>query len=181
MSLLKLFILFVKIGAILLGGGYVILPILKSEFVEKHQLISEEDLINYFAISQSLPGIIAANISIFVGYKLFNLKGAIIAVLGIVFTPFWTIVLLASILSKITHTEIAQGVFWGIGIGVIVLLFSATKEIWQKSIIDAFSFLLFLFALLALTFSTISPAIIIISSAIMGIVYKIIIKKEGKC
>ena len=83
MSLLRLFLLFVKIGAILLGGGYVILPVMKAEFVEKNKLISEDDLIDYFAISQSLPGIIAANISIFVGYKLRRTIGAIIAVIGV--------------------------------------------------------------------------------------------------
>ena len=106
MSLFRLFLLFVKIGAILLGGGYVILPVMKSEFVEKHKLISEDDLINYFAISQSLPGIIAANISIFVGYKLRRTIGAIAAVIGVTFAPFWSIVLLASIISKYLHTDI---------------------------------------------------------------------------
>ena len=70
MSLFKLFLIFVKIGAILLGGGYVILPIMTSEFVDKRNLVSHDDLINYFALAQSLPGIIAANISMFIGYKL---------------------------------------------------------------------------------------------------------------
>ena len=78
-SLTKLFIIFVKIGAILLGGGYVILPILINEFVEKRKLISHDDLIDYFALSQSLPGIIAANISMFIGYKLRGIIGLLIA------------------------------------------------------------------------------------------------------
>ena len=69
-SIFKLFLLFTKVGAILLGGGYVILPILMNEFVEKRNLIKHDDLIDYFALSQSLPGIIAANISMFIGYKL---------------------------------------------------------------------------------------------------------------
>ena len=66
-SLLKLYLIFLKIGAILLGGGYVILPILMNEFVEKRNLVSKDELVDYFALSQSLPGIIAANISMFVG------------------------------------------------------------------------------------------------------------------
>ena len=65
MSLFKLFLIYVKIGAILLGGGYVILPIMTSEFVDKRNLISHDDLIDYFALAQSLPGIIAANTAIF--------------------------------------------------------------------------------------------------------------------
>ena len=63
-SLFKLFLLFTKVGAILLGGGYIILPILMNEFVEKRNLIKHDDLIDYFALSQSLPGIIAANVDI---------------------------------------------------------------------------------------------------------------------
>ncbi len=85
MSLFKLFLIFVKIGAILLGGGYVILPIMTSEFVEKKNLITHDDMIDYFALSQSLPGIIAANISMFIGYKLRGKWGAITAMIGITF------------------------------------------------------------------------------------------------
>ena len=69
MPLLKLFLIFVKIGAILLGGGYVILPILQNEFTDKHKIISQNDLVEYFALAQSLPGIVAANISMFIGYR----------------------------------------------------------------------------------------------------------------
>lgn len=93
MSLFKLFLIFVKIGAILLGGGYVILPIMTSEFVDKRNLVSHDDLINYFALAQSLPGIIAANISMFIGYKLKGKWGAVAAMIGVTFVPFWCIVL----------------------------------------------------------------------------------------
>lgn len=180
MSLIKLFILFTKIGAILLGGGYVILPILKSEFVDKYKLISEEELIDYFAISQSLPGIIAVNISIFVGYKLYKIAGAIFAVLGMMFAPFWTIVLLASLIAKFVTSTPMQGIFWGVGIGVIVLLISATREIWNKAIVDKFSLSLFLLMVILLVYLNLSPIIVIVSSAILGILYKSLIRKlEG--
>ena len=176
-SLAKLFLIFVKIGTILLGGGYVILPILRAEFVEKYKLITEEELVEYFAISQSLPGIIAANISIFVGYKLHRTLGAIIACLGINFSPFLCIVLLATVISAFVNEPAMQGLFWGIGIGVLVLLISAIKEMWTKSITDWFSFLIFTIALITLLKTSISPAIIIIISAIAGIVYKTITRK----
>ena len=93
-SFLNLFLIFVKIGAILLGGGYVILPILTNEFVEKRKLVNHDELLDYFALSQSLPGIIAANISMFVGYKLRGKIGAIIAMLGVITVPFIIIILL---------------------------------------------------------------------------------------
>ena len=98
-SLWNIFLIFAKIGAIALGGGYVILPIVQNELVEKRKLITKEDLLDYFAFSQSLPGIIAANISMFSGYKLRGKSGAVVAMLGVIFVPFITIVLLASMLA----------------------------------------------------------------------------------
>ena len=171
-SLAKLFLIFVKIGTILLGGGYVILPILRAEFVEKYKLITEEELVEYFAISQSLPGIIAANISIFVGYKLHRTLGAIVARLGVNLSPFLCIVLLATLISTFVDAAIMQGLFWGIGIGVIILLISATKEMWSKSVTDKFSLLLFSVALFTLLTTSISPVIVVIFSAISGILFK---------
>ena len=88
MSLFSLFLVFVKIGAILLGGGYVILPIMTSEFVDKRKLVSHDDIIDYFALAQSLPGIIAANMSMFIGYKLRGKLGTIVAMIGVTFIPF---------------------------------------------------------------------------------------------
>ena len=122
MSLFKLFLIFVKIGAILLGGGYVILPIMTSEFVDKRNLVSHDDLINYFALAQSLPGIIAANISMFIGYKLKGKWGAVAAMAGVTFVPFWCIVLLASVLGALTNNSYVQGALWGVGISVIALI-----------------------------------------------------------
>ncbi len=172
MSLFRLFLLFVKIGAILLGGGYVILPVMKAEFVEKNKLISEDDLVDYFAISQSLPGIIAANISIFVGYKLRRTIGAIVAVIGVTFAPFWSIVLLASLIGRYLHTTVMQGIFWGVGIGVMVLMISATREMWAKAFEDKFAYLIFAAGLGVMLFTKISPVWVVISSAVIGVIYK---------
>jgi len=103
-SLLKLFLIFVKIGAILLGGGYIILPIIQSEFAEKRKLVTQDELVNYFALSQSLPGIIAANMTMFIGYKLRGKSGALIAMFGVIFVPFLCIILLASVLGRFVNT-----------------------------------------------------------------------------
>ena len=86
-SLKELYFLFVKIGAILLGGGYVILPIILAEFTQKRNLLKHSDVIDYFALAQSLPGIIAANISMFIGYKLKGKLGAVVAMFGIITVP----------------------------------------------------------------------------------------------
>ena len=160
MSLIELFLIFTKIGALLLGGGYVILPLLTSEFVEKRSLISHDDLIDYFAISQSLPGLIAANISMFIGYKLRGKWGAIVAMFGITFVPFLCIVLLASILGSLTGNSYVQGALWGVGVAVIALIMLTVREMWQKSTRDLFFYIIFVLALLGLIFIKLSALIV---------------------
>lgn len=168
----NIFLTFLKAGTILLGGGYIILPILQDELVSKRNWITSEELTDYYAISQSLPGLIAINISILVGYKLKGKTGAIAAVLGITFSAFWAIVILASVLTKLTMNPYIQSAFWGIGVAVVVLIISAVREMWDKAIKDFNSFILYLIVLFVMLFTKISPAYLIISSVFLGIVYK---------
>jgi chromate transporter len=162
----------VKIGAILLGGGYVILPIMTSEFVDKRNLVTHEDMIDYFALSQSLPGIIAANMSMFIGYKLKGKFGAIIAMIGVTFVPFWSIVLLASILGKLVNNNFVQGALWGVGVAVIALIMLTVREMWQKSNRNDYFYSIFILTLLALLIFKISPIQAILLFTIIGVLYK---------
>jgi chromate transporter len=171
-SLFKLFLIFVKIGAILLGGGYVILPILINEFVERRNLISQDELLNYFALSQSLPGIIAANISMFVGYKLQGKRGALIAVLGIITVPFLIIASLASIIENLTENIYIRGVFWGVGVAVIALIMLTVKEMWQKANKNLYFYIIFIASLFSLILLEFSPIKTILIFIIIGVIYK---------
>lgn len=172
MSLFKLFLIFVKIGAILLGGGYVILPIMTSEFVDKRNLVSHDDIVNYFALSQSLPGIVAANISMFVGYKLRGKWGALAAMFGVTFIPFWSIVLLASILGSFINNNYVQGALWGVGVAIVALIMLTVSEMWQKSNRNAFFYVIFVLALLTLLIFNISPIQTILLFSVLGVAYK---------
>lgn len=172
MSLFKLFLIFVKIGAILLGGGYVILPIMTSEFVEKRNLVTHDDMIDYFALSQSLPGIIAANISMFIGYKLRGKWGAIAAMIGVTFVPFWCIVLLASVLSSLVNNSYVQGALWGVGVAVIALIMLTVREMWQKSNKNLYFYTVFILTLGALLVFKLSPIQAIIIFTVLGVLYK---------
>ena len=180
-SLLKLYLIFVKIGAILLGGGYVILPILTSEFAEKRNLVSGDEIVDYFAISQSLPGIIAANISMFIGYKLKGITGSIVAMLGVITVPFLCIVLLASVLGTLTENSYVQSIFWGVGVAVIALIILTVREMWQKSIKNVFFYTIFLLALIALLYIEFSPIKTILVFTPLGVLYKFFLaRKEAK-
>lgn len=172
MSLLKLYLLFFKIGLILIGGGYVVLPILKQELVKNRNLLSEDELVDYYAISQSLPGLIAINVSLFIGYKLKNKLGALVSVLGMITAPYFIIVLLATILAKVVESSLAKSILYGVEFGVIILIFSSFIEMWGKSIKNVYFFLLFCFYLALILRFNINPVIVIILSILIGLIFK---------
>ena len=171
--LLDIFTAFLKSGLILLGGGYIILPILQSEIVDKRGWITSEELTDYYAISQSLPGLIAINISILVGYKLRGKWGALAGVSGITFFAFWAIVILSSILESLTSNIFVQGAFLGISIAVVVLIISAVREMWNKAVNGIDSIILFCIAFLIMYKTNISPALVILFSIPTGIIWNI--------
>ena len=168
----SIFKTFFKIGTLLLGGGYVILPLLTSELSEKKNWISADKLCEYYAISTSLPGIIAANTAIFAGKKLLGTKGAIAAITGITLPAFVVIILIASVLSELIHFESIGYIFWGVGIGVIALLFFAVKEMWSKCITDKFTGIIYTLCLLLALWDKVSPAIIVIIALLTGISFE---------
>lgn len=116
--------------------------------------------------------IIAANTAIFTGRKLLGTKGAVAATVGMVLPAFLAIVLLATILSEIINLPTTQHIFWGVGIGVIVLLFLAVKEMWKKSVNDKFSLTVYIVCtILALT-RKVPLALIIIGALVCGITWQ---------
>ena len=172
-SFFNIFKAFFKVGTILLGGGYVILPLLTSELVDKRKWITSDELVEYFALSTSLPGVIAVNISVFTGNKLLGFKGALAAISGVILPAFLAIVVLARILSEFVNYSHTQYLFWGVGIGVIVLLFMAVKEMWSKTLTDKFSTIIYIICFLLSLNKKISPALIITGAGICGIVHEV--------
>ena len=177
-SLFNIYKTFFKVGMLLLGGGYVILPLLQSELVEKKNWITSDEVAEYYALSQSIPGLIAANISIFTGYKLKGIAGALAAISGVITPAFLAIVLLAKFLEEIIKYDFVQGIFWGVGIGVLVLIYLAVKEIWNKSVFDKYTFgIFFTVFILSLCFK-ISPAILVILAVLAGVILQVLRDKK---
>lgn len=168
----NIFKTFFKIGTLLLGGGYVILPLLQSEIAEKKGWVKSEEIIEYFALSQSLPGVIAANISIFVGYKLLGIRGAVAAITGVIMPAFLAIILIANLLEELVTRHGVKSIFAGIGVGVVVLIILTIKEMWSKTVIDKFTFIIFIFAG-GLACLKVSPILIVILSTFLGMIYKL--------
>lgn len=171
-ELFNLFSTFFRIGGLTFGGGYAMLPMLEKEVVDEKKWATSEELLDYYAIGQATPGIIAVNTATFVGYKVKGILGALFATAGVVFPSLVIIIIIAICLQNFAKYEIVQRAFSGIRVAVAVLIIDAIAKLWKNSVIDKVGILIFLVTFIFGSFFNISPIYIIISSAILGIILK---------
>ncbi len=165
---LELYLAFVKIGTFTFGGGLAMMPIMQRELIEKRGWLTEEELIDYFAIGQSTPGIIAVNVATFVGYKRLGWFGGIIGTLGVV-TPSWVIImLLAGAISSVDKYPLAQKALKGINVAVAALLTSVIVKFSKKTIKNIWNAFFMLLAFVLIYFLKVQSVWIIIASLITG-------------
>lgn len=177
---LELYFAFVKIGAFTFGGGLAMMPIMQRELIEKRGWVSEEELIDYFAIGQSTPGIIAVNVATFVGYKKLGWLGGIIGTLGVV-TPSWVIImLLAGAISSVDKYPLAQRSLRGINVAVAALLTSVIVKFTKKTIKNFWNALFMLLAFALIYFFKVQSVWIILSSLIIGCLLTLYKQKKQK-
>ena len=169
---LQLFLTFAKIGVVTFGGGAAMLPILQREVVENKHWATEEELVDYYAIGQCTPGIIAVNTATFVGQKLKGLSGGIFATLGMVFPSLVIISILAGLIPNFADLAWVQNAFAGIRACVCVLIFNATVRLMKKSVVDKRTAVIFVVVLLGSVFLDISPVWFVLCSALLGIILK---------
>ena len=168
-ELLQLFLSFVKIGALTFGGGYAMLPMLTRELCENRGWVTNEELLDYYAIGQCTPGIISVNTATFVGYKRRGVPGAIFATLGIAFPSLVIITLIAGLLQNFAHIEIVRHAFNGIRVAVVALILSAVVKLWKSGIKNAVGICLFLFAFGATVVLELSPILIVLAAVFVGL------------
>lgn len=171
-SLLKLFATFARVGVMTFGGGYAMLPVLQREVVERRAWASEEELMDYFAIGQCTPGIIAVNTATFVGQKQRGVPGGIAATLGMVFPSLVIISLLAGVIEAFSHIALVQHAFGGIRVCVCVLILNAVVKLYKKAVVDKATFAVFLLVALGAYFTAVSPVVFVALSGVAGVVVK---------
>ena len=167
--LLDLFLTFAKVGVMTFGGGYAMLPILQRELVENKHWAAEEELVDYFAIGQCTPGVIAVNTATFVGQKFKGIVGGIVATLGVVFPSLVIISLLAGVISAFSHLQWVQHAFGGIRICVCILICNAVVKLYKKAVVDKITLVVFLLVALGAYFLSVSPVLFVVLSAVIGI------------
>ncbi len=169
---LDIFLTFARVGGLTFGGGYAMLPILQKEVVEKRKWVSQTDVMDYYAISQCMPGIIMANTSLFIGNKIRGARGSVAAVLGVVAPSLIIIMLIAAFISSFAHLPLVQNAFAGIRVCVFVLIINAITKLFKAAVIDWVSGGICLTVLLLSVLTDISPIILVVASGLAGILYQ---------
>ncbi len=183
---LELFGVFMRMGAMTFGGGYAMLPILQRELVEKRQWVTDEDLTDYYAIGQCTPGIIALNVSTFIGRSKAGLLGAVSAAIGFELVPLLIILVISLFLEGFSENEYVQHALAGINVCVCVLILNTLLKLRKSTLKGAFSLVVFfvVFALAAmgefLPFSIPLPVLVIAAAATGIIVGQIKEKKKAE-
>ncbi len=179
-ELFELFFTFAKMGVMTFGGGYAMLPILQKEVVENKKWATEEEVMDYFAIGQCTPGVIAVNTATFIGQKRKGVLGGILATLGVVFPSLIIISLLAGVIEAFSHIEWVQHAFGGIRICVCVLILNAVVKLLKKAVVDWKTGVIFIVVMLGSTFTNLSPVIFVLIAAVLGILIKTIEGRKQK-
>ena len=165
----ELFASFARIGALTFGGGYAMIPLLEREIVDRHHWATEEELMDYYAVGQCTPGVIAVNVATFVGYKIAGPVGGVFATLGVVTPSLLIILLIASVLQNFADVPAVKSAFAGIRVCVCVLIFNAVLKLWKNAVKDKAALVLFLLVFLLSLFTDLSPVVFVVVCAAAGI------------
>lgn len=167
--LLDLYLTFFKMGLFTFGGGYAMLPLLEREVILNKNWATKEEILDYYAIGQATPGIIAVNTSTFCGYKQAGSIGAIIASLGFITPSIIIITAIANFLSEFSHVEIIQHALSGIRVAVCALVLNTVIKMVKDNANSKFKFVIFVLTFISIAFLSLSPMIVVIIVAVIGI------------
>lgn len=177
---LDLFWTFFKIGLFTFGGGLAMLPMLEREVITNKHWATYDELMDYYAIGQCTPGIIAVNTATFIGYSQKKVKGAIVATTGVITPSIIIILIIASLMSTFASQPIVQHALAGIRIAVCILILKAILKMFKSGIKDTFGVILFLVALLVTSMNWLPAALVVVLAALTGIGYSLLTHRRDK-
>lgn len=168
---LEAFGLFSKIGLFTIGGGYAMVPLIEEEIVEKRKWIGKDDFIDLLAIAQSTPGILAVNISIFLGYKLRGFRGSLVTTMGTVLPSFFIILIIAMFFHNFKDNAVVERIFKGIRPAVVALIAAPTFSMAKSARINRYNIWIPVVSALIIWLFGFSPIWVIIIAGVGGYVY----------
>lgn len=166
-----LFLVFCKISAITMGGGLVMIPVMEKEFLEKRHMLTKEDMLDTVAFVQSMPGVIAVNMALMIGYRAAKLPGALVSAFGVVIPPFVTILLIAFCFQTLSGNEAMSHIFSGVRAATCALILLSVIKMGKSVFKNTFAPLV---ALLAFLIFVLVPQInaiyVLIAAGVAGLV-----------
>jgi len=174
---LRLLLSFSYIGAFTFGGGYSMLPMFQRVLVEKNKWLSEEEMTDLFSISQCLPGIIAANTAVFVGYKHKGIPGGIVAALGVALPSVVVIMIIAAFITNFADIPAVQSAFTGLRVCVCVLIINTVFKLRRFSVVDLPAALIFSVVFIISAYMLLPVAVIVVLAGAAGIAISLLRKK----
>lgn len=178
-ELWKLFITFCRMGAFTFGGGYAMLPMIQKEIVEKNKWATEEEVMDYYAIGQCTPGIIAINTATFIGFKRKGISGSIAATAGMVFPSLVIITIIAMSFKEFQDIVIVRHAFGGIRVAVAALIANTVLKLLRSSVKDWLGILISSVSFISVAFLKLSPIFAVVASALLGIIAKTVRNGEN--
>lgn len=177
---LQIFWAFIKVGALTFGGGYAMLPILQRDIVEHNKWATDEEVMDYYAMAQCLPGIIMVNTSVFIGRHRKGTTGGVVAGLASALPSLVIITVIATFLTAFADYPIVQNAFAGIRACVVVLIANAVIKLWKSAMVDWKSIVIVFLPVFALSaFTGVSPILLVVAAALAGIIITVVSDKKG--
>lgn len=168
-ALFELYASFFRIGGLTFGGGLTMLPMLKYELAEKKDWVTEDELLDYYAIGQCTPGIIAVNVATFVGYKRKGIIGGIFSTLGMVSPSLIIVSVLAMFLEQFMSNVYVAHAIGGIKVVVCALLLNTLLILGRKSFVNALCVVIAIAAFLLAMFSPIPTVLVVVLAGAFGV------------
>lgn len=179
MVYLDLFWAFFCIGGLTFGGGYAMLPMLEREIVDRRHWATSEELLDYYAVGQCTPGIIAVNVATLIGFKQKRYLGAVFSTAGVVAPSYIIISLIAGVLKAVTGNEMVAHAFGGIRVAVCVLVIAAVIKLFKPSVKDKLTAAIFIATFAAMVLIDVSPITIVVITGLLGFFTKRSAQKGG--
>lgn len=167
-ELVRLFLIFFKIGAFTFGGGYAMIPLIEEEIVDKNNWIGEEEFLDIIALAQSIPGALAVNTAVYIGYRKFGFRGAVVACFGAVLPSFFIILIIAKFLIGSINKDLMEKIFKGIRPAVVSLILVAVFKLKRGVKRTTFSYIVVISTILLITILKVHPIFIIIVAGALG-------------
>ena len=177
---LEYYLAWFRIGLFTFGGGYAMLPMIEKEIIERHHWTTEDEVMNYYAIAQCTPGVIAVNVSTFVGYFQAGVIGALFSTLGVISPSILIISAIAGILTSFSDLAVVQHALAGIRIAVSILMSTSIIKLFKKGVVDIYTSVIFGVALVIAVMSNVPTVLIVISAGALGVIFSMLKAKGAR-